>query len=66
MNKSVSHSRQEETIEAKAIWFQSLSLSERMDMLCFFTDMLMGANPKIVEKKDVKPIAGRILVLSKT
>ncbi|MCA9998322.1 MAG: hypothetical protein KDE56_21315, partial [Anaerolineales bacterium] len=58
--RSVSHDRHEEDIEAKAIWFQSLSLIERMDMLCFFTDMLLGVNPGIVEQKNAKPIAGRV------
>lgn len=64
--KSVSHDWHEETIEAKAIWFQSLSLDERMDMLCFFTDMLLSVNPRIIEQKNVKSVAGRVRVLSKT
>ncbi|MAU00228.1 MAG: hypothetical protein CL608_24070 [Anaerolineaceae bacterium] len=64
MEPSISHSRSEETPEAKARWFQSLSLEERMEMLCMFTDMILGANPDILESKDVKPVAGRIRVLS--
>ncbi len=60
-----SHDRQEETPEAKARWFQSLSFAERMDILCLFTDMILSVNPRIVEK-DVKPIAGRVLLLSET
>ncbi len=66
MEKSISHSRDDESIEAKARWFQSLSLSERMDLLCSFTDMILSNNPRIVEKKDAQPIAGRVRVLSKT
>ena len=65
MNRAVSHDRQEETLEAKARWFQSLSLSERMDLLCSFTDLILAINPKIVEQKDAQPIPGRIRVLSK-
>lgn len=65
-SNSISHNFNEETIEAKARWFQSLSLSERMDLLCFFTDLILQNNPDIVEKKDAKPVEGRILVLSKT
>ena len=65
-DKAISHDFQEETIEAKARWFQSLSLHERMDMLCFFTDLILSNNPKIVEQKDAKPIEGRVRVLSKT
>lgn len=66
MNKTISHNRKEETPEGKARWFQSLSLRERAELLCQFTDMILLINPKIVEKKDAQPIAGRILVLSKT
>jgi hypothetical protein len=29
---SISHDRQEETPEAKALWFRSLSITERMEM----------------------------------
>ena len=65
MNKTISHGRKEETPEAKARWFQSLPLSERMDWLCFFTDLILENTPDIVEQKEVKPIPGRIRVLSK-
>lgn len=66
VDKAISHDREEETIEAKARWFQSLSLSERMELLCFFTDLILKNNPKIMEQKDAQPIAGRVRVLSKT
>ncbi|MEK7288772.1 MAG: hypothetical protein AAB067_01220 [Planctomycetota bacterium] len=67
MNKTVSHSRSEETPEAKAYWFQSLPLSARMDMLCFFTDLILNSNPKIMDqKKDAQPTSRRVRVISKT
>jgi hypothetical protein len=65
MEMTVSHELDEETPEAKARWFQSLSVSERMDLLCVFTDLVLENNPRISERKDAKPIAGRIRVLSK-
>jgi hypothetical protein len=65
MVKEVSYSYDEETPEAKARWFQSLTLSERMDMLCFFTDMILENNPGIIEKRDAKPTAKRIQMLEK-
>ncbi len=65
MNKTISHDRKDETPEGKARWFQSLSLKERAELLCQFTDMILFVNPKIVEQKDAQPIAGRILVLTK-
>ncbi len=65
MKKSISHDRIDETPESKARWFQSLSLKERAELLCQYTDMILSVNPKIVEQKDAQPIAGRVLVLSK-
>ncbi|MBN1452453.1 MAG: hypothetical protein JW963_15665 [Anaerolineales bacterium] len=64
MKLSVTHDRQDETIEAKTLWFRSLTLAERMDMLCAFTELLLLTNPKIVEQRDAKPVEGRILVLT--
>jgi hypothetical protein len=66
MQAAISHDFAEETPEAKARWFQSLTLKERMEMLCAFTDMILSANPQMMDKKDAKPVAGRVLVLSKT
>jgi len=66
MNQTISHDRREETIEAKARWFQSLSVAERMELLCQFTDLILAVNPEIMEQKNAQPIAGRVRVLSKT
>lgn len=65
MHNVISHDFEEETPEAKARWFQSLPLSERMDMLCSFTDLVLTSNPKIVEQKDAQQASERIRVLSK-
>jgi len=65
MTRTISHDRQEESIEAKARWFQSLSISERMELFCSLTDLILAINPKIVEQKYAQPIAGRVRVLSK-
>ena len=64
MKPSISHTRQQETLEAKARWFQSLSLEERQELLCSFTDIILENYPIIVKEKDAKPVAGRVLVLS--
>jgi len=66
MEVLISHDRREETPEAKARWFRSLSIEERMDMLCAFTDLVLTVNPKIVESKDAPQIKGRVRILSKT
>jgi hypothetical protein len=53
---TISHDWNEETIEAKARWFQSLSLERRMDILCEFTDLILELNPNIVEQKYAEPV----------
>jgi hypothetical protein len=64
MDRAISHDRREETIEAKARWFQSLPIAGRMELLCQFTDLILTVHPEIVEKKNAQPIAGRVCVLS--
>jgi len=63
---AVTHDRSEETMEAKARWFHSLPISERMEMLCAFTDLALSVNPALQESKHAQPVAGRIQVISKT
>lgn len=65
MNTKISHNRDEESIEAKVEWFRSLSIEERMDLLCCYTDLALTLNPEIMEKKDDQPFNRRIQVLSK-
>jgi hypothetical protein len=59
----VSHSRKDESLAAKARWFQSLSLEERMEYLCEITELVLQNNPRIVEAKDAPAAAGRVRVL---
>ena len=66
MEQTISHDRKEETIEAKTRWFQSLSLDERMEVLCDFTDIALTINPKIQDKKDAQQAQGRIQIITKT
>ena len=64
MNISVSHSREQETAASKALWFQSLSLTERMDYLCSVTDLILENNQNVVNKKNAQSTSGRVRVLS--
>jgi len=66
MDKAISHDRNDESTEAKARWFQSLTISERMEMLCSFTDMALTVNPSLQERKHAQSVAGRIQIISKT
>jgi hypothetical protein len=66
MNSQISHDRNDETIEAKVKWFRLLSLSEKMEMLCNFTDIALELNPQLQDKKYAQQIKGRIQILSAT
>ena len=65
MKVSVSHDRADETPEAKALWFRKLSMAERMEMLCYYTDIALTFNPKIADRRDAQQTEKRILVLSR-
>ena len=64
MNLQISHDRSDETIEAKALWFRSLSLSERMYVFCVFTDIALELNPQLPDKKYAQPTKGSIQIIS--
>ena len=61
---TVSHDRGEETPEAKTRWFRSLTMEERMDMLCAFTDLALTVNPTLPERRDAQPPSGRFQIVS--
>ncbi len=64
MDKKILHTREDEAIEAKTRWFRSLSLSERMEILCTFTDLALSINPGIAEIREAKQ-AKKGVVLTK-
>jgi hypothetical protein len=64
MMKSVSHDRNDESLEAKARWFQSLSLAERMELLCEFTDLVLQNSLTVAQVGRAQSSSGRIRVLS--
>lgn len=64
MDATLTHDRTEETIEAKTLWFRSLSLAEQMEIFCAFTELLLMTNPQIVEQKNAEPVEGRVRVLT--
>ena len=64
MMAPISHSFEDETPEAKARWFRSLTVDERIAMLCAWTDLVLENNPEIAERKDAQPVTGRIRVLT--
>lgn len=64
MIPTVEHDWKHETIEGKARWFQSLSIAERMEIFCEYTELALSVRPELKDKKHVKPVAGRIQILS--
>ena len=63
MTRSVSHDRRQESLEAKADWFQSLSLEERMDVFVAFTNLILENNPDIVNEKPLPAASDRVRVI---
>jgi len=65
MKQEVSHDWSEETPEAKARWFQSLSYEERMTVLCAFTDLAFALNPHIADPKDAQQTRPGIQIIER-
>ncbi len=63
MEFGISHDWSEESLEAKARWFRSLSLEERMQFLCEMTDLILRNNPRVADLDRAEPTPGRIQVL---
>jgi len=66
MTLTIRHDREQESIEAKTRWFRSLSMADRMEVFCNFTDLALSVNPNLKDRNHAQPIAGRIQVLSAT
>jgi hypothetical protein len=64
MQPAVSHDRGEESMEAKARWFQTLTMEERMAAFCAFTDLMLSLNPRLPDLKDAQLPQRRIRILS--
>ena len=65
MKKQVKYDFKEESIEAKVRWFRNLTMNERIQNLCDFTELALAINPKLGEKKIDKSIARRIQIITK-
>jgi hypothetical protein len=59
----VSHDRSDESPEAKAAWFQSLTVEERMELFCELTELALAAHPELGNQKHAQPVSGRVQVL---
>ena len=64
MSTGISFERAQETPEAKARWFQSLPIEERMELFCAYTDLILSVNPRIADLKDAEQTSDRIRILT--
>jgi hypothetical protein len=62
-NVKVFHTSADEAIEAKTMWFRSLSLPERIALLCEYTDLALSLNPGLQEKGIAQSPNRRLLSL---
>ena len=63
----VSHDRADESPEAKARWFQSLTLEERMDLFVSYTNLISSNNPdNMRQKRNTRPARARFQFISLT
>jgi hypothetical protein len=66
MEFGISHDWADKSPEAKARWFQSMTVEQRIDMFNEFTDFMFELNPRIADAKPhAQPIPGRIQVLKR-
>lgn len=62
---SISNSRADESWEAKALWFRSLSLEARMAVFNDLTELILSQQPDAIRNKShAEPVPGRIQVLA--
>ena len=61
---SLSHDIRDESMEAKARWFQSLTLEERMAVFVAFTNLILEKDPDVVKKKHLPLPSDRVRVIS--
>ncbi len=62
---SISHDRDDETPEAKARWFATLTMEQRLACFAEFYDLALSLNPGILMAKDVPPPSERVQVLQR-
>ncbi len=63
-SESISHDRDEETLDAKALWYQSLPIEERMEVFCSFTNLLLTLNPSLSDKQDARSPKKRVRIVA--
>jgi hypothetical protein len=60
----VSHDREDESLEAKALWFQGLSMEERLELFDEVTELALELNPELANGTDAETPSERLRVLT--
>lgn len=63
MLRSISHDRADESMAAKARWFQTLSTEERLEFLCELVDMALEVRPQLAEPADATSAEGSLRIV---
>jgi hypothetical protein len=65
MEGSISHDRSEESPEAKARWFQTLTMQQRMTVFNGAYQLSLAMNPEIAKAKDDIPLRKGVQVFER-
>jgi hypothetical protein len=64
MRPTVSHDRGDESPEAKALWFQGLTVQERLELFEEITELALALNPALANGSDAETPSQRLRVLT--
>jgi len=59
----ISHDWQDESIEAKARWFRTLTPEERLEYLVEMSNLILENNPRVADHKYAQPPAEGVRIL---
>lgn len=65
MTIAISHDRADESLEAKARWFKSLSFEARMDLFFETVEIALAMNPGLMERKNAQRPQGSFQVVER-
>jgi hypothetical protein len=61
--RGISHDWQDESLEAKARWFRTLTPEERLEYLIEMTNLILENNPGIADRKYAEPLPEGVRVV---
>lgn len=61
--RGVFSGREQESLEAKVLWFRTLSVEERLAYACEMADFILENQPDLARRRDAQTLKGRVRVL---